>query len=126
MPVRVKIHMGHPRGHDPGHSWQHALRGNGVKPTIFPHVKHHGLSRVIRARPIPSAAGAARIRGGIVRLRLLASALWTYIDARCRARKRRPLHGGPRPLKEDAKRMAKGKKKQMDKKKKGKKKGMAY
>jgi len=42
MPVRVKIHMGHPRGHDPGHSWQHALRGNGVKPTIFPHVKHHG------------------------------------------------------------------------------------
>ena len=84
------------------------------------------LLLAIRARAIPSEDGLAHIRAVIVRLRLAASALWRFIVARYRARKRRPLHGGPRPPKEDAKRMAKGKKKKMDKKKKGKKKGMAY
>jgi hypothetical protein len=37
MGVRMPTPHAGTRGHDPGHSWQRALRGNGAKPTIYPH-----------------------------------------------------------------------------------------
>jgi len=59
------------------------------------------------------------------RLYLSPSTLWKYIVARYRARIS-DRYRGRSPAERRAKLMAKGKKKQMDKKEKGKKKGMAY